>query len=317
MPDPAGAPAPMPWKVLKKGRIRDDRRVLLSMSTVVIEQGRFHPDFLPHRELEVSCVEEGRGTYLVEVRTLEMGPGDVFLFNDIERHAIHWADPERTLVNRVVMFDPRFIWSDASELFDSRYLSIFFHRGPGFSNRIDAAAPAAREIRRLLADMEREFADRQADYELMLKVRLLDVLVQLNRHFRDDRSAADPPAGRAQDLRTLGAALEHIDANYAEELRLADIAAAAHLNASYFSTFFKRHMGLGPMEYVARRRVSRAVELLCATDLQVAEIAFQCGFRNTTTFNDAFRRLDGRTPTEVRRGRPARGAEAPPPARNR
>ena len=68
---------------------------------------------------------------------------------------------------------------------------------------------------------------------------------------------------RAKDL---------VDAHYAEPLTVADLARAAGLSPSQFSRECRRAYGETPHQYVVRRRVERAGELLRAGGV-IAEVA--------------------------------------------
>jgi len=59
----------------------------------------------------------------------------------------------------------------------------------------------------------------------------------------------------------------------------------------------KESTGLSPHQYVLRRRVERAKQLLSGTSLNLAEIALRCGFSNPSHFTQAFRQISGVTPT--------------------
>ena len=49
------------------------------------------------------------------------------------------------------------------------------------------------------------------------------------------------------------------------------------------------------------KRIDMAQALLLSTDEAVLDIAFQCGFNNSTNFNRAFKKITGISPTEYRR----------------
>lgn len=107
-----------------------------------------------HHELEISCIKSGSGEYLVEGRKYDIRERDIFIFNNIESHAICGIHPGMELVNMVIEFDPRFIWSIESNLFDSRFLAIFFDRNKFFENRLNRDNPTTMEIFRLLQEIE-------------------------------------------------------------------------------------------------------------------------------------------------------------------
>jgi AraC family transcriptional regulator len=90
---------------------------------------------------------------------------------------------------------------------------------------------------------------------------------------------------------------EHLDAG----VTLEQMAAVARLSVYHFARQFKNATGLPPHQYVIRRRVERARQLLQAeTDLSLAEVAAHAGFSDQSQFCHHFKRLVGLTPGQFR-----------------
>ena len=68
---------------------------------------------------------------------------------------------------------------------------------------------------------------------------------------------------------------------------------------------FRADIGLTPAEYRQRLRLERGRWLLTNTDLDVTEIALECGFQDSASFSRAARRAWGASPTAVRAGHSA------------
>ncbi|NNU85190.1 response regulator [Geobacillus sp. BMUD] len=96
-------------------------------------------------------------------------------------------------------------------------------------------------------------------------------------------------------------ALQFIDQHLKDDLSLKEVAEHVHLNPSYFSTLFKEQMKLTFSEYLTRRRMQRAKELLVTTDIPVAEIAEECGYRTAKYFIQLFKEMEGMTPSSYRK----------------
>ncbi len=99
----------------------------------------------------------------------------------------------------------------------------------------------------------------------------------------------------------------HIDEHLSEPLSLGTLAkAAGYRSTSYFGRLFKKSFRLTPHDYVMRRRVARAHELLETTNIRTLEIAQECGFSDDTMMGRWFRRVSDRLPSDIRPGVPAR-----------
>jgi AraC family transcriptional regulator len=104
------------------------------------------------------------------------------------------------------------------------------------------------------------------------------------------------PGGATRELRR---ALAFIDEHIDQSLTLTDLAAVAGLSSSYLIRQFKHTTGLAPHQYLIRRRVERAKELLVAGKLTIAEVAATVGFADQSHLNRHFKRLLGVSPREV------------------
>lgn len=95
--------------------------------------------------------------------------------------------------------------------------------------------------------------------------------------------------------------IAYIDNHYKENLTLEVLARHIHMNTFYFSSYFKKHMGLNFKDYLNKIRIQHAVTLLITTDKRSYEIAEEIGFKDTRYFNEVFSRIYGKTPTAYRR----------------
>jgi AraC family transcriptional regulator len=93
---------------------------------------------------------------------------------------------------------------------------------------------------------------------------------------------------------------QYINSHLDSTLNVAELAASVGLSASYFSRAFVRSVGTTPHDYVVRRRVSRAQQLLTESDLKLAEIALATGFADQSHFSRRFHQLVGLPPKAFR-----------------
>lgn len=123
-----------------------------------------------------------------------------------------------------------------------------------------------------------------------------------------EQSAAYPLAlpendPQRSDLgRAILKAIRHIDAHLDGALSLAAVARAAGMSKYYFCRRFKACTGLHFREYLVRRRIARAKELLKTTGRSITDIFPDVGFKDMTHFGRVFKKLEGQLPSEFRRG---------------
>lgn len=96
-------------------------------------------------------------------------------------------------------------------------------------------------------------------------------------------------------------AAEFIQNNYADPVRVKDIADYVGVNRSYLYTLFQDNLQLSPKEYLTNFRLTRAAELLQLTDLSVETVAMSCGYQDALGFSKIFKAKMGITPSAYRK----------------
>ena len=89
---------------------------------------------------------------------------------------------------------------------------------------------------------------------------------------------------------------EYVEANLAESVSLADLASAAGLTRMHFAAQFRAATGLPPHEYLLRRRIERAQEMLVRDVESLVDIALSVGFQTQSHFTSVFKRFVGQPP---------------------
>ena len=96
-------------------------------------------------------------------------------------------------------------------------------------------------------------------------------------------------------------ALEYINNHLKNELTQKEVADYVHLNPSYLSVLFKEHVKLTFSEYVTRRRIQLAKEMLISTNLPITDIAEESGYKTAKYFIKIFKEMEGETPSAYRK----------------
>jgi AraC family transcriptional regulator len=93
---------------------------------------------------------------------------------------------------------------------------------------------------------------------------------------------------------------EYVDIHLSNKITLLDLAAVAGLSRMHFASQFRMATGLRPHEFVLRRRVQQAEELLRGSRMAIVEVALTVGFQTQAHFTTVFKRFAGCTPRQWR-----------------
>lgn len=112
-------------------------------------------------------------------------------------------------------------------------------------------------------------------------------------------NADDPET--ADRARAIIRAVRHIEEHLEEALSLAEVARMAGMSKFHFCRRFRACTGQHFREFLARRRIERAKELMKQHGRTLTDIFRDVGFKDMTHFGRVFKRLEGRLPSEFRR----------------
>jgi AraC-like DNA-binding protein len=263
---------------------------------------------------EITCVQSDPAVYRRTRMLANDGNGD-FTFTCIERGGFRVVDDETG--EDLGSGDGALVFHGVSGVFDvtsrARVMAARFdgdmvrnavrglderllHRLPGDTGRL-------RLLTSYMGLIMREGVPQDPALAHLLNAHLIDLLALCLRPHGDARErarAAAVPAARLAALRAgVVASLSQV------RLSARTIARRHGLSERYVHLLFEQ-TGMSFSRFVNEERLKRAMAMLldpaCA-EMKVGEIAFAVGFGELTTFNRAFRRRYGDTPSAVRRGR--------------
>ncbi|RXZ81049.1 response regulator [Paenibacillaceae bacterium] len=93
--------------------------------------------------------------------------------------------------------------------------------------------------------------------------------------------------------------LEYVKGQLDREVTVSECAAQVHLSGSYYSSLFKKVMGMTLTQYITTERIRKAKAMLI-DGASVQEIASAVGYEERRYFSDMFKRSTGITPSEFR-----------------
>ncbi|MBA2079235.1 MAG: AraC family transcriptional regulator [Rhodanobacter sp. 68-29] len=107
------------------------------------------------------------------------------------------------------------------------------------------------------------------------------------------------PDGRHPTYLRLRRVLAHLQEHYAENVRVATLAALAELSVAQLERHFRRVFQLTPQQVLTKLRIEAAMRMLQGED-SVAAIGLACGFADQSSFARQFKATVGMPPRDYR-----------------
>ena len=95
--------------------------------------------------------------------------------------------------------------------------------------------------------------------------------------------------------------IQYIESNLSNKISLTEVANVSHFSAYHFHRIFTGIVGETVNDYIVRRRLERAVNLLIfKSELSITRVALESGFSSSANFSKAVKLHFGFSPSEIR-----------------
>ncbi len=132
---------------------------------------------------------------------------------------------------------------------------------------------------------------------------VMEMLEEVLSRFTDYKMPQALPARlKKHHLVTIEKAKQYLNENLSKNISLEDLAGHCHISPFHFSRIYKTFTGYSVYQYLQGMRLKQA-EMLLATSLPVADIAFQSGFNSIDYFSAAFKKQYKLSPSAYRTSR--------------
>lgn len=241
--------------------------------------------FGPHVRTEylVHVVVSGRGTFVADGITYELGGNSIFLIwpGITTTYCAHEEEPWT------------YVWFGFQGV---KAESVLRYAGLSRENpvgRVPDTAPYVQGVTGILNACQLTFSNefRREAYLYSLAAQLGDDLHQ---------NAVDGSEYEYSYKTYVEYALDYISAHYQENLRISEIAEYIGINRSYLSICFKKVMDMSPQEYLIEYRIGQAKSMLLNTRLSISEIAARVGYDDSLAFSKVFKSHTGISPKAFR-----------------
>lgn len=251
-----------------------------------------------HEFLEIAFVSNGTALHRhIDMRTgqefvNELIPGDIF---SIHTHEKHSYEDCKNLVLYNIFILPEF-FEKYSELLQLKGYNILLGERTELPNTLmHLPSNLMPNISYALDRAIREFRLQLPGFEPLVVALAIDFFVTAMR--AKEINYREIGSSRMVLLKTISL----LEENYTEQFTLPHLAKLSYMSVSSYTAKFRRALGMSPMDYLIKIRLSKAKELLTTTELSVSVIADKCGFCSPNYFIKLFRREYKITPLQFRK----------------
>lgn len=176
-------------------------------------------------------------------------------------------------------------------------------------NNSDEFRQRLREVIFRLYEKSKEFKEIEHTYliqdnQLFESIELIEVYGDLEKHIMDILENILKKINQtrnSKNAKVIERAKTYIGENYDKDISLKAVAEYVYLNPSYFSLLFKNETGRNFVDYLVEIRVEAAKKFLQKPDVKVYEVAKLVGYNEITSFNRAFKRIVGVSPSDYKK----------------
>jgi AraC-like DNA-binding protein len=251
-----------------------------------------------HPELELVFIQEGYGKRIIGDKLDYFSAGDMVFLGSNLPHV--WLSDEvfyKGFANLrakaiVVYFNKEVFSKNFYELKESNKINELFKKA-GRGMKIVG------KTQKMVADKMQKLT-RKKGFDRIIG--LLDILNMLSTSAEIEYIAHESYSGMVLQSKSdrLSDVYKYINANYFNDISLEDISKIANLTPTAFCRLFKQRTNRHFVEYLNEVRISNACRFLLETNLNISEIAFQCGYKTLSNFNKIFKKTTALSPKEYR-----------------
>jgi AraC-like DNA-binding protein len=250
-------------------------------------------------------IMDGYGTIRHRGQTYELVPGQMYLipcYTTVDMHCperfthyyVHFTSRLQTGMDIFSIFDCDYQAAVAGTLINQSVFDRLLELNPGKELiEYNANKPIYKQVLDRTMQLDR---DKSAGnlFETNAIMRLL--LSAFFQHYSHPQVI-----NTLHGLKRFEKVLEYIQEYLDTSLTISKLAKIANLNSTYFSNLFSELIGLSPLQYINKRRIEKAQELLLGTDETLYEIAHQIGLNDEYYFSRLFKKHVGISPKHYRK----------------
>ena len=262
-----------------------------------IEKGQLssYPDFREvshwHDDLEFILILEGQMSYDVNGQKFSLQAGEGIFVNSRCFH-YGYSDTHAECLFICILLSPQLL--SANTYFIENYLNPLIQN---IHFPYQQLTPAIQWQNSILRDLELLGENNTDNIQPFM---ILEKTAHIFRLLSENMDSFSGYNKNTEDILALTAMIGYVQKNYSGKILLKDISTAGNCCKTKCSSLFQKYLNTSPMLYLSHYRLEKSISLLRNTALSVTEIAYACGFSNTSYFCELFHKYYNTTPGKYR-----------------
>lgn len=277
---------------------------LLKVANPTLKSFSIRHDYLPyfynhyhyHPEVELLYIQEGMGTQFVGDSIQRFKGGDLLFIGSDCPHYLRSdnkyfsGDPNLYVSALVIHFNPSIFGKDFLSLLENRH--------------IDQLLEKSKKGLRILGKTKSEITERmkimfESDKgNLMLALYALLDLLALSDEYELLGTRIVVGEHNEKETERINAIYKYTARHFKRKISIEEIASVAHLSPKSFCRYFKNKTKKNFSHFLNEIRVEYACKLIRENQLQVTQVCYQAGYNNFANFNNAFKKIAKKTPSQ-------------------
>ncbi|MFT5858167.1 MAG: AraC-like DNA-binding protein [Flavobacteriaceae bacterium] len=277
----------LPFKIPKTGR---------ESFRVQVDQANYFYDTLHnHDELQITFIVKSEGTLICGDYIGNFSAGDLFIIGSGQPHVLRnnkeYFEDSSTGAHAIsLFFDKHSFGHEFFRLPELENLHAFLNRtqrGLRFSKSVSVS------IVSLLLTMEQ-----QTGLDRLINLLKVLQIVSNTKAYEYLASASQFDSYNEKEGKRMNQIFQFTMQEYHRVILLDEVASLANMTPNAFCRYFKQRTRKTYVSFLNEIRISKACELIKATELTVAQACYQSGFNNLSHFNRIFKKVRGCSPSE-------------------
>lgn len=238
--------------------------------------------------LEICYYDKGRQVFEVEDEKYLVRGGDVFLHYPGEKHSSGGSPEEKgKLYWLIVSASPK-----KAGAFKNDELSYLCNK---LLVRKERHFRGSALLKNILEDIFTTCSSKEDK-----GINFIRIKVQVQLFFLELLACARR-TGKATDNSRINKVLNFIDDNIQEHIGISTLAKKINLSESRFKNFFKEITGLTPGDYIQKKKIEKAIQLIKEDpDCPLSEIAYELNFSTPQYFSTVVKKYTGKSPSSLK-----------------